>query len=394
MKSANPIRVLLIEDNPADAEVTRALIDVGEGAFACAWVGSLGEGLARLASETFDVVLLDFGLPDSSGLDTFVKVQEAAPGVAVVALTGSGDEASALQAVQLGAQDYLFKASVNRNLLTRSIRYAVERKRSQDALQRAHDELEQRVQARTAELSHLYEAERDARRQAEQHRKASIGLSHRLVQVQESERREIARELHDEVGQVLTGLKLLLEMATRNPGTKAEEGLAQAQNLLNELMARVRDLSLNLRPTMLDDLGLVHALVWLLDRYRAQTGIAVNLTQAGLEGRRFSPEIETAAYRIVQEALTNVARHSGATQADVHVWSSEDVLSVQVEDHGRGFDSDAVLPRLSAGGLAGMRERAQLLGGRLTTDSVAGQGTSVSANFPLNFAEEPASGSS
>jgi signal transduction histidine kinase len=382
MTNADSIKVLLIEDNPVDAQVTRTLIENQPGV-ACEWAGSLGAGLEILAAKPIDVVLLDFHLPDSNGLETFIAVHEAAPGVAIVALTGSGDEESALKAVQLGAQDYLFKGTVTRNLLLRAVRYAVERKRTQEALQRAHHELEERVAERTAELNALYQAEQEARKQAEHHRQTSLALSHRLVEVQETERRAIARELHDEVGQVLTGLKLLLETVARNPGAKSTESLAHAQNLLNDLTARVRDLSLELRPSMLDDLGLIHALVWLIERFKSQTGIAITLVHRGFDGRRFSPELETAAYRVIQEALTNIARHAGTRTAEVHVWASSDVLSVQVEDHGQGFDVEAASRAHTSSGLTGMRERVQLLGGRLTIDSSTGKGTSVSAEFPL-----------
>ena len=211
-------------------------------------------------------------------------------------------------------------------------------------------------------------------------------LSHRLVQMQEAERREIARELHDEVGQVLTGLNLVLGTAARQAAEKVGEGLAQAQTLLNDLMGRVRALSLDLRPLMLDDLGLLHALVWLFDRYTGQTGVSVRFTQTGIRGRRFGQDIETAAFRIVQEALTNVARYSGVDEALVHIWASDDMISVQVEDRGRGFDVDSVLSAGQSSGLAGMRERTELIGGRLTIDSVPGTGTYVSANLPLHAA--------
>jgi signal transduction histidine kinase len=112
---------------------------------------------------------------------------------------------------------------------------------------------------------------------------------------------------------VLTGLKLLLETVARAPGERSGDSLAHAQNLLNDLTARVRDLSLELRPSMLDDLGLIHALVWLLERFKSQTGISITFIQNGMDGRRFGSEIETAAYRIIQEALTNIARHAGTT---------------------------------------------------------------------------------
>lgn len=209
-------------------------------------------------------------------------------------------------------------------------------------------------------------------------------LSRRLVEVQEGERRHIARELHDEIGQALTGLKLLLDMEQRLAGEGAGEGgLGEAQALLNDLLARVRELSLDLRPAMLDDLGLLPTLLWHFERYTARTGIGVTFKHTGLEARRFPAEVETAAYRIVQEALTNVARHAGVAEVTVRLWGSEGCLGAQVEDRGRGFDPEAAAADGVSGGLGGMRERAELLGGRLTVESLGGRGTLVTAEFPL-----------
>ncbi|MBC8446936.1 MAG: PAS domain S-box protein [Chloroflexi bacterium] len=207
-------------------------------------------------------------------------------------------------------------------------------------------------------------------------------LSRRLVEVQEAERRHIALELHDEIGQLLTGLKLGLEVGTRLPADAVRARLGEAQALVSELMARVRDLSLDLRPAMLDDLGLLPALLWHFERYAAQTNVRVTFEHHGLEGR-FAPEVETAAYRIVQEALTNVARHAGVSEVMVRLWANQDTLGVQIEDQGTGFDPEAALASGATNGLAGMRERPVLLGGQLTVESAPGAGTRVTAELPL-----------
>jgi signal transduction histidine kinase len=264
------------------------------------------------------------------------------------------------------------------------------RRKVEEALRRARDELELRVRERTAELVRANEALQDEigeRRRVEvrlkEYAERLQTLSHRLLEVQEVERRRVARELHDEVGQALTGLKLILEISTQLPTNAFRAKLGEARVLVNELMARVRDLSLDLRPAMLDDLGLLPALLWHLERYTAQTHVQVDLRHAGLDGRRFAPEIETAAYRIAQEALTNVARHARSNEAIVRVWAGQETLRVQIEDHGIGFDPEALIATGATSGLAGMRERAELLRGQLIVESRLGNGTRLTAELPL-----------
>jgi PAS domain S-box-containing protein len=224
------------------------------------------------------------------------------------------------------------------------------------------------------------------RKRAEEELRASReelrALAGYLQAAREEERRGIARELHDEIGQILTGIKLSLERAARQPPARVKADLKQALALTNELIARVRDLSLELRPAMLDDLGLLSALIWHFERYSSQFKIKVNFSHAGLDERRLRPEIETAAYRIVQEALTNVARHAGVDEIEVAIRADESMITIRIRDRGAGFDPDA-LAAWATGGLSGMRERAILLAGRFQVESSPGGGTLLTAELPL-----------
>jgi len=207
-------------------------------------------------------------------------------------------------------------------------------------------------------------------------------FSWRMAEMQEAERRRIARELEDDVGQVLSGLKLILEMSKRLPADAAEASLASAQAVVDELITRVRELSQDLRPAMLDDLGLLPSLLWYFERYATQSGAHIAFEHAGLD-RRFEPSIETAAYRMVQEALANVTRYAGTVEVTVRAWVDQDSLRLQVQDRGCGFDPDQALAVTGCGGLIAMDERARLLGGQLTIESAPGLGTRLTAEFPL-----------
>ena len=212
-------------------------------------------------------------------------------------------------------------------------------------------------------------------------------LSRQLVLVQEAERRFLACELHDEIAQTLTALSISLQLALHAAADQRDERLAEAERLTEDLSQRIRQLSLDLRPPMLDDLGLVPTLLWYFDRCAQQLRVRVEFEHQGLE-RSLNPEIEIVIYRIVQEALTNIARHAGVSAAVVRLWASPTALSVQIEDQGGGFDVEQVLSRPTTGGLTGIRERVWLVGGQLIIDTHPGAGTCLTALLPLNQARK------
>lgn len=209
-------------------------------------------------------------------------------------------------------------------------------------------------------------------------------LSHRLLVVQEEERRRLALELHDEIGQVLTGLNFQLAAAS-SPG--GEAALADAQGTVEALTEQVRQISLNLRPSVLDRYGLLAAVQWFVERYEGTTGIAVHLRDEGL-AQRFTPEVEIAAFRVVQEALTNTARYAGVSETWVTLIHDGSLLVV-IRDQGRGFDPANVG---ESSGLAGMRERVQLLGGSFVLETAPGSGVLISAEFPLEQGDSAPAG--
>lgn len=211
--------------------------------------------------------------------------------------------------------------------------------------------------------------------------------SRRLIEAQEAERRRISRELHDQVGQILTAVKMNLH-ALQHHCTQPEILLSINDNLkvIDEAVDQIRDLSVDLRPLLLDDLGLVVALRWYLERQTRNMGIPAKFVSASLdEDDRFSSELETACFRIVQEGVTNIVRHARATRISVRLERVVSDLVLLITDDGAGFDARVF--RTSSGmstlGLRGMEERAQAVGGTITIDSAPALGTEICARFPV-----------
>ncbi len=301
-------------------------------------------------------------------LDILRQIRTEAPHIPALLLSSRNDGETAIAAFQLGAHDYILQKqeyltelvfSLNNNLRRADIE--AQNARLTTELAQLNLSLEAQVTARTAELQ---------------------ALSLRLLQIQEDERRAIARELHDQVGQMLTGLKFQLEAATAQAGPTAQEKLAEATATATDLMRHVRELTQLYRPRVLDDLGLQPALEWHAKQFQRQTGITVALDLA-LPSGRLPTELETVIFRITQEALTNIARHSGAKNAAISITHDTAQLHVEISDQGQGFDLAPVLARRDAIGLAGVRERVHLVGGQIAIVSQPGQGTRLNAAFPL-----------
>ena len=203
----------------------------------------------------------------------------------------------------------------------------------------------------------------------------------RVVTAQELERRRLARELHDETGQALTSILLSLRAVEEaNDEQELSAAIAEVRDLVRSTLQDVRQLAVELRPKVLDDFGLVPALERLTQTFGEQTGMSVHFQQM-LPSGRLPPEIETALYRIVQESLTNIVKHARATSVSVVLTRKDDSVSVVVEDDGVGFEPRYA--REDGLGLAGMRERVSLLGGRLAIESRPGAGTTFVAEVPL-----------
>lgn len=234
------------------------------------------------------------------------------------------------------------------------------------------------------------------RKQAEaQHKEYSTKLqvlSRRLVEAQERERRNIARELHDEIGQALTVMQLNLQAMLQSPNVDGfTPRLNQNLALVDRVLEQVRDISLNLRPSMLDDLGLEPALVWLTHRQAELAGFKGEV-HADTLPHRLDPMIETVCFRIVQEALTNVMRHAHANSVKVELRKQGDQLHLRIHDDGVGFNVNAVRAKAARGsslGLLSMEERAALAGGGLELSSIPKRGSEVHAWFPLKWQTQP-----
>jgi PAS domain S-box-containing protein len=215
-------------------------------------------------------------------------------------------------------------------------------------------------------------------------------LSHRLVKVQEDERRHLARELHDQIGQILTAVFYNLQAIKASCGVAVLPRLEDTVAIVDRAIQQVRSLSLNLRPPMLDDLGLASAIRWYVEEQSQRTGLAARVI-APPSGVSLPPEVTSSCFRVAQEALTNVVRHARARHVWLELREHDHAVQLLIRDDGVGFDAAAARQGAARGqsfGLLGMQERVEMLGGRITIESETGHGTTIQAWFPLSSQAE------
>jgi signal transduction histidine kinase len=387
--------ILVIDDEPAGRELLVTLLAYYGHRMSSACDGA--EGFALAIAERPDLIITDILMPKLDGYALAARVR-ADPALAhsqiiFYSAIDLGTEIRQL-AANAGVTQILTKPAEPETVV--EVVHAALASSPPPMLTAPNTELDHAYLRQLTSTLHQHvealKAEIQARKQAELALRATSqqlqDLSLRLVAIQEAERRHLARELHDEIGQMLTGLNLLLETGSGFSDTALVKRLREAQSIVTDLTTRVRTLSLDLRPSMLDDLGLLPTLLWYIERYTAQTGVQIVFKHRGLD-HPLSSMIAIAVYRVVQEALTNIARYAQVTEAVVAVWTKGSQIVVSIEDQGHGFDLEAALASRHSSGLAGMRERVTLLGGRIMVDTAPGQGARILVELPLSDTDHP-----
>jgi signal transduction histidine kinase len=324
------LQVLLIDDDEHFAGLVKGYLrSTRELAFAVTHLLTLGEGITELGEQPYDVVLLDLTLPDSDSPKTYGTFRQSSSKVPVIVLTSLDDMTLATSAMRQGAQDYLTKDSTNRAVLSKAILYAIERQKVMDQAQ------------------YLAALE---------------------------ERQRLARDLHDSVSQTLFSASVIAETVLHVYGDRSDQisqGLADLQRLTKGARAEMQTLLMELRPAALTDHPLDRSLGTLVQAMQSRTKITVRASL--MPDCKLPPEVQIVFYRVAQEALNNVLKHSGATQATVNLTRDNGTIRLTIKDDGRGLPEQ--LP--GGHGLTIMNERAQSVGGQLAISSSAVSGTTV-----------------
>jgi len=328
------------------------------------------EALLCALRDDFAVILMDVRMPVLDGIETARLIRQGPRfcRTPIIFLTGvEANPQSIFRGYEAGAVDYIVKPLIPEILKSKVSAFI---------------ELHEKKMALTREIAERKLAEEQLRRSEESLRLLAVHLQ----SVREEERTRIAREIHDELGQALTGIKMDLSWLvsrldeSQKPLAMKAESMLQ---LIDDTVHAVRRIAAGLRPEVLDDVGLPAAIEWQAKDFRMRTGIRCHLAlPAG--SIELDQDRSTAAFRIFQELLTNVARHSGATRVDVQVRLEADTLMLDVQDNGKGIaNTTAESPRSL--GLLGMHERAQMFGGRVEIRGHHGKGTRAKVSIPLQL---------
>lgn len=347
------IKVLMVEDDLVYARFIKEILkEPLQVNFELTHADRVKHALDHIDAKDFDAVLLDLNLPDSTGFDTLNRIYEKAPSTPIIVLTGLADEEVGVSAVQKGAQDYLSKEEVTSLLLSRTVKYAIERKRSVEELKNSYQKF--------------------------------YNLSARLQYLREEERKSIASEIHDELGGLFTALKL--ELSSSFNALKTDKAdIPEIKDSLIKLIDKgieiVQRISVELRPHILDHFGLLPAIEWYVKEFqkRAKIRCSIKLIEDNLP---IDKDRALAIFRILQESLTNIARHARASKVLVEVRKDGESLDIKVEDNGKGID-EAKINDPKSFGLMSMQERMLYLGGTLKIIGTKGKGTTIIMNIPI-----------
>jgi signal transduction histidine kinase len=349
-EGAQRAKILLVDDEPKSLFALQELLaELGQELL----VAQSGEEALRLALKNdFAVILLDVRMPGIDGFETarLIRNRERSRLTPIIFLTAAADEMTSMfRGYQVGAVDYLSKPVVP-EVLRSKVAVFVELHNKTERLKESEDKLRR--------------------------------LAAHLISVREEERAHIAREIHDELGQVLTGLKMEVTwLAKRLQDEVLIEKTDSMCKLIDSSVQTVRKIATGLRPEMLDDMGLVAAVGWQSKEFQKRTGIRCR-SSLPPEGVKFDIDVSTTLFRIFQEILTNVARHSRATRVDIELEATDEHVSLEVADNGVGIAEEEVNGRKSLG-LLGIHERALLFGGDVKITGTPGHGTRVAVQIPL-----------
>lgn len=348
------IKLLLIEDDEDDYMLIRSLLSgITATKYQISWTSTYEGALKELHEGDYDVCLMDYRLGSRDGLEILRNVAGYREMPPMIVLTGYGDYDVDMEAMRHGAADYLVKDQINEHLLERSIRYSIERKKTEDALRESEKRLKH--------------------------------LSAQLLAFQENERRKLATELHDNMSQTLIAIKFSIEnILTRVSQENAFNHLRELVPMIQGAIEGVRNIYTQLRPSVLDDFGAMAAINWFCREFEnTNPSIAVSKELAVSE-EEIPDSIKLTIFRIVQESMDNIAAHSFASTASIRLYKREHQIGLRIEDDGDGFDVDAVMSQTHRGGLGliSMKRRAELSGGVLDIRSERGNGTSIHVVWP------------
>ncbi len=358
--TSSPVDILHLEDSAVDHALVQRALQRSGMAYTLERVETLPDFARRVGEKRFDAIVADYRLRGFTAVDAWEALQEIAHKPPFILLSGAIGEAAAVASIQRGMSDYLQKDDVGK--LAHVVLRAIEVQQARMAKEQADAEL------------------------AISERRLADFTEHLQTTI-EQERASIAREIHDDIGGSLAAVKLDLAWIQRHVQDAAVLGhVTAATDMLQHALGASQRIMMNLRPAILDQ-GLVAAVDWLADAFERRTGIRTTL-HASARGTAMSKEVQLAAYRTAQEALTNISKYAQCQQVTIDLTDSGGVLTLEVSDDGQGFTPSATA-KPKAFGLKGLHERAKSVGGWLDVSSGAGRGTSIILSVPLTDDASP-----